>query len=78
MESFCTRISQNTLFLIKEEANEIQRSQKNYFLFNTSENIFIFVYFEANQTVPKLFSKRGLYLEELSIRTINQEFTIEK
>ena len=37
----CTK----SYFQKKEEANEIQRSQKNYFLFITSENIYIFRYF---------------------------------
>ena len=54
MNYFCTYIAQNLLFQKKEEANEIQCSQNNYFLFNTSENIYILRY---------LFPKWCFYFE---------------
>ena len=39
----------------KEEANEIQHIQNNYFSFNTSENTYIFMYFGINEISPKFF-----------------------
>ena len=41
---FCKYIAQNITFQKKEEANEIQHSQNNYFSFNTSENVYAFRY----------------------------------
>ena len=48
MNSFCTYIAQNLLLQKKKEANRMQCSQNNYFSFNTSENIYIFMYCWAN------------------------------
>ena len=49
MNSFCTYIAQNLIFQKKGESNEIQRSQKDYFLFTTTENIYIYMCSETNQ-----------------------------
>ena len=57
MKYLCTYIAQNILFQKKEESNEIKRSQNNYFLFITCENIYIFRYFWANKISPKCFLK---------------------
>ena len=53
MNYFCSYIAQNLIFQKKDEPNEIQRSQNKYFSFTTSENIYIFMWFGANQITSK-------------------------
>ena len=49
MNTYCAYIAQYFPFQKKEEANEIQRSQNKFFLFNTSEDTLIFLdVFEQN------------------------------
>ena len=62
----CTRSSLSK----KKGANEIQRCQNNYFLFNTSENIYIFIYFGVNQFL-KCFSKISNFLAK---RKLSRKF----
>ena len=57
MNSFCTYTAHNILLQKNEESNEIQRSQNNYFLFNTTENIYTFMYFGASKIVSEFFKK---------------------
>ena len=45
--------AKNQLFQKKEEANDIQRSHNNYFLFTTSEDIYIFMRFGENKIALK-------------------------
>ena len=44
MNYFGTYFAQNILLGGKEKASEIKRSQNNYFLFDTLENIYILVH----------------------------------
>ena len=47
-------ISKKLLFQTTEEANEIQRSPKNYFSFSTSEHVYVF---GVNKNASSRFAK---------------------